>query len=56
MSIKGLYRNICSLINVSCFRTLLFNFKHLPFNQAVKMPILERSLLVKGIALMSMLY
>ena len=40
MNIKNFYRNLCGLINVSWFRSLLFNFRYLPFHQAIKMPIL----------------
>lgn len=40
MNIKNFYRNLCGLINVSWFRSLLFNFRCLPFHQAIKIPIL----------------
>lgn len=40
MNIKNFYRNLCGLINVSKFRSLLFNFRYLPLHQATEIPIL----------------
>ncbi len=40
MRFRYFYKNFCNFISVSWFRSLLFNFRHLPFHQAIKMPIL----------------
>lgn len=40
MNVRGFYRDICSIINISWLSTLLFNFRHLTLHKAVKLPIL----------------
>lgn len=40
MNLRGLYIDICSIINISWLSILLFNFRHLPLHKAIKLPIL----------------